>query len=63
MTPTYIDIPASTTAAATAYVDPNECQNTGGNCTDEQLCAIWGENCGTPAAFAPSISSTSNGTN
>ena len=28
-----------------AYVDPNECAETGSNCTDEQLCTYWGENC------------------
>ena len=27
------------------YVDPNECEDNGTNCTDAQLCEYWGANC------------------
>jgi hypothetical protein len=49
--PRYIYVPAPTTAPS-AYVDPNECQDNGTNCTDPQLCEFWGENCGTPIPAA-----------
>ena len=37
---------------APPYVDPNECQDNGTNCTDEQACDYWGENCGSLPSFA-----------
>ena len=27
-------------------IDPNECQDSGNNCTDQQACQYWGMNCG-----------------
>ena len=48
VTPRYIYVPGPTTAPS-AYVDPNECQDNGTNCTDFQLCEFWGENCDTQA--------------
>jgi hypothetical protein len=42
--PLYIYVPGPSTP--TAYVDPNECQDSGTNCTDVQACEFWGENCG-----------------
>jgi hypothetical protein len=37
----YIHVPAVANPAP--YVDPNECQDTGSNCTAEQACEYWGE--------------------
>ena len=42
----YIYIPGPTSPCAALAVDPNECQDNGTNCTDEQACDYWGENCG-----------------
>jgi hypothetical protein len=36
--------------AAQVAPDPSACVNSGSNCTDEQLCDIWGENCDVWAA-------------
>jgi hypothetical protein len=50
-TPSYID--ASGPVTSTPYVDPNECQDNGTNCTAIQLCTYWGQNCsGSPAGAA-----------
>ncbi len=61
--PNYIYVPGPTTP--TVIVDPNECQDSGTNCSDLQACEFWGENCGsipwyclqayadTPASNAP----------
>ena len=40
----YIYYPAPPTPPQ-PYVDPNECEDNGTNCTDAQLCEFWGENC------------------
>ncbi len=53
VTPGYIYVPGPA-AGASAYVDPNECQDSGTNCTDNQLCTYWGENCDSSAAEAQS---------
>jgi hypothetical protein len=37
----YIDIPVVPPPAP--YVDPNQCEDSGTNCTDQQLCQYWGE--------------------
>jgi hypothetical protein len=37
----YIDIPAVPPPAP--YVDPNQCEDSGTSCTDQQLCEYWGE--------------------
>jgi hypothetical protein len=53
-TPHYIYIPAPPTSPQ-PYVDPNECEDNGTNCTDAQLCEFWGENCGSfPLGISPS---------
>jgi hypothetical protein len=47
--PIYIYIPAPPIGTvAPAAPDPNECQDTGNNCTPQQLCDFWGENCPAP---------------
>ncbi len=43
VTPGYIYSPGPINPSA--YVDPNECLDTGSNCTDVDLCTYWGENC------------------
>jgi hypothetical protein len=48
VTPGYIYSPGA--ISPSAYVDPNECADTGGNCTDVELCTYWGENCDIVAA-------------
>ncbi len=48
VTPGYIYSPGPINPSA--YVDPNECQDSGSNCTDAQLCTYWGENCDLAAA-------------
>lgn len=40
----YIYVPGPTTPAP-AYVDPNGCADSGTDCTDQELCDYWGENC------------------
>lgn len=53
VTPHYVYIPAPATPPQ-PYVDPNECEDNGTNCTDAQLCEFWGENCGSfPAGIPP----------
>ena len=53
-TPHYIYIPAPSTPPQ-PYVDGNECEDAGNNCTDAQLCEFWGENCGSlPEGIPPS---------
>ncbi len=47
----YIYIPGPSNPAP-PYVDPNECQDNGTNCTDVQACDYWGENCGSLPSFA-----------
>jgi hypothetical protein len=37
----YIHVPAVANPAP--YVDPNECQDNGSNCTADQACEYWGE--------------------
>ena len=37
----YIHVPAVANPAP--YVDPNECEDTGSNCTADQACEYWGE--------------------
>ena len=54
---------AGPAAGATTYVDPNECADTGGNCTDEQLCTSWGENCDIVNAVPQEASPASDTTN
>jgi hypothetical protein len=49
VTPGYIYSPGPINPSA--YVDPNECMDTGSNCTDAQLCTYWGENCDIAAAI------------
>jgi hypothetical protein len=48
VTPGYIYSPGPINPSA--YVDPNECVDTGSNCTDAELCTYWGENCDVAAA-------------
>ena len=53
--PLYIFVPGYSGPALAA--DPaDECQSSGVNCTDTQLCEVWGENCST--AIAPSTDQT-----
>ena len=53
--PLYIFVPGySGPAVAPGAVD--ECESSGVNCTDTQLCEFWGENCST--AMAPSTDQT-----
>ncbi len=40
-----------------AYVDPNECQDNGTNCTAEQACTYWGESCNEGVAVPQEASS------
>jgi hypothetical protein len=40
----YIKVPGPATPPS-AVVDPNECQDSGNNCTDQQACEYWGMNC------------------
>jgi hypothetical protein len=44
VTPRYIYVPAPA-AAPSSYADPNNCENSGNDCTDQQLCELWGESC------------------
>jgi hypothetical protein len=44
VTPRYIYVPAPA-AAPSSYVDPNNCANSGNDCSDQQLCELWGESC------------------
>jgi hypothetical protein len=47
--PIYIYIPAPPIGTvAPLPTDPNECEDTGNNCTPQQLCEFWGENCPAP---------------
>ena len=39
----YIKVPGP--ANPSTFVDPNECQDSGNNCTDQQACQYWGMNC------------------
>jgi hypothetical protein len=48
VTPGYIYSPGPINPSA--YVDPNECRDSGSNCTDIELCTYWGENCDIAAA-------------
>lgn len=41
---TYILVPGPLLTSGSA-VDPNECQDTGDNCSDQQACQFWGMNC------------------
>lgn len=46
---TYIFVPAP--LGTNSFVaDPNECQESGSNCTDQQSCELWGMNCSTVGA-------------
>ena len=58
MTPGYIYSPGPINPRA--YVDPNECEDTGSNCTDAQLCTYWGENCDIAAAVPADASAASD---
>ena len=49
-------------AGASTYADPNECQDDGNNCTDQQLCQYWGENCDSAAADTPALATTASDT-
>src|SRR5579864_8970452 len=40
----YIKVPGPASPPS-AVVDPNECQDSGNNCTDQQACQYWGMNC------------------
>jgi hypothetical protein len=64
VTPRYIYVPAPATAPS-SYVDPNECQDNGNDCTDQQLCQFWGENCDSqaPVDGAPVDTSGDTGPN
>jgi hypothetical protein len=42
--PLYILVPGVPNQASTA-LGPDDCATSGNNCTDQQLCDIWGENC------------------
>ena len=57
VTPGYIYSPGPINPSA--YVDPNECADTGSNCTDAQLCTYWGENCDIVAAVPQDAAPTS----
>jgi hypothetical protein len=46
VTPRYIYVPAN---AANPPVVSDTCQNVANNCTNQQLCEIWGQNCPTYA--------------
>ena len=46
---TYIFVPASP-GTSSPVADPNECQDSGSNCTDQQACEFWGMNCSTAGA-------------
>jgi hypothetical protein len=52
--PIYIYEPAPAIAPS-VYVDPNECMDTGGNCTPEELCTYWGENCDVVTAIPQDV--------
>ena len=54
---------AGPAAASTTYVDPNECADTGGNCTDAELCTFWGENCDIVANVPQDASPANDTTN
>jgi hypothetical protein len=43
---TYIFVPAPLGTSG-PVADPNECQDSGSNCTDRQACDFWGMNCAT----------------
>jgi hypothetical protein len=58
VTPGYIYSPGPINPSA--YVDPNECVDTGSNCTDAELCTYWGENCDVVAAVPQDAASTSD---
>jgi hypothetical protein len=47
----YIHVPGPSTPPS-AVVDPNECQDSGNNCTDQQACEFWGMNCDSISATA-----------
>jgi hypothetical protein len=48
---TYIFLPAAS-GTSSPVADPNECQESGSNCTDQQACEFWGMNCSTVGAPA-----------
>jgi len=51
--PLYIHIPVGP-APAVAPSAADDCATTGNDCTDQQLCDIWGENCGSTGQSAGS---------
>ncbi len=56
----YVPVPSYPTPPV---IDPNECQDSGTNCTDEQACEYWGENCDSLPSFAqPDPATTSDTT-
>ncbi len=62
--PRYIHLPGPSTPPA-PYV--GDCISSGNNCTDQQLCDIWGMNCdlvetGTPSVAAPAPDASSSTT-
>jgi len=59
--PGYIYAPGPVAGSST-FVDPNECQDNGDNCTDAQLCQYWGENCDSMAADTPAPATTASDT-
>ena len=52
-TPRYIYVPAN---AANTPVVVDDCENYGNNCSDQELCDIWGLNCPAPP---PSVAARS----
>ena len=56
-TPLYIYVPGP--ALASSGTSANDCATSGNNCTDQQLCDIWGMNCdlavSTPTTAAPQV--------
>jgi len=64
--PLYIYVPGTPNQASSAP-SADDCANTGNNCTNQQLCDIWGENCdlvgamtnsAPPVESAPVVSSS-----
>jgi hypothetical protein len=42
------------------YVDPNACADSGTDCTDQQLCDLWGMNCNSIPSVAQPDPATTN---
>jgi hypothetical protein len=55
---TYIYVAGRGAVAASAYVDPSECQDNGTSCTDQEACTYWGQNCNIIAAVPQNASPT-----